>query len=65
VHIHQHIREANFLIVVLSSRTEVEDGQFLRERHNRLFLEQGVSIRNLVEKLDGYFAGTTDSWRIP
>ena len=64
LHIEQHMPDRNFLIFVLTSRTEIEHREWSREIHNLLFLEKPVSIRNLVEKLDGYFAGTTDSWRI-
>jgi len=64
LHIKQHMPDRNFLIFVLTSRTEIEHREWSREIHNLLFLEKPVSIRNLVEKLDGYFAGKTDSWRI-
>jgi hypothetical protein len=57
--------DRNFLIFVLTSRTEIEHREWSREIPNLLFLEKPVSIRNLVEKLDGYFAETTDSWRMP
>jgi CheY-like chemotaxis protein len=62
-HIQQHMPDRNFLIFVLTSRTEIEHREWSREIHNLLFLEKPVSIRNLVEKLDGYFAGMTDSGR--
>lgn len=65
LHIERHMPERNFLIFVLTSRTEIEHREWSREVPNLLFLEKPVSIRNLVEKLDGYFAETTDSWRIP
>jgi CheY-like chemotaxis protein len=64
LHIERHMPDRNFLIFVLTSRTEIEHREWSREVHNLLFLEKPVSIRNLVEKLDGYFAETTDSWRI-
>ena len=63
-HIEQHMPERKFLIFVLTSRTEIEHREWSRDIHNLLFLEKPVSIRNLLEKIDGYFAGTTDSWRI-
>jgi CheY-like chemotaxis protein len=63
-HIQAHMPDRNFLIFVLTSRTEIEHREWSREIHNLLFLEKPVSIRDLVEKLEGYFAGVTDSWRI-
>ena len=63
-YIEQRIPERKFLIFVLTSRTEIEHREWSRGINNLLFLEKPVSIRNLVEKLDGYFAGTTDSWRM-
>ena len=56
--------ERQFLIFVLTSRTEIEHREWSREIDNLLFLEKPVSIRNPVEKLDGYFAGNTDSWKV-
>jgi len=56
--------DRKFLIFVLTSRTEIEHREWSRDIDNLLFLEKPVSIRNLVEKLDGYFAGATDSWRV-
>ena len=64
LHIDEHMPNRKFLIFVLTSRTETEHREWSREIHNLLFLEKPVSIRNLVEKLNGYFAGTTDSWRV-
>jgi CheY-like chemotaxis protein len=64
LHINEHMPNRKFLIFVLTSRTEIEHREWSREIHNLLFLEKPVSIRNLVEKLNGYFAGTTDSWRV-
>ncbi len=63
-YITQRMPDRRFLIFVLTSRTEIEHREWSREIPNLLFLEKPVSIRNLVEKLDGYFAGTTDSWRV-
>lgn len=64
MHIQKNMPDRKFLIFVLTSRTEIEHRQWSREVHNLLFLEKPVSIRNLVEKLNGYFAGLTDSWRV-
>ena len=63
-HIEEYMPNRNFLIFVLTSRTEIEHREWSRHIHNLLFLEKPVSIRNLVEKLNGYFAGTTDSWQV-
>jgi CheY-like chemotaxis protein len=63
-HIKQHMPERKFLIFVLTSRTEIEHREWSRDINNLLFLEKPVSIRNLLEKIEGYFAGTTDSWRV-
>ncbi len=63
-HIQEHMPDRNFLIFVLTSRTEIEHREWTREIDNLLFLEKPVSIRDLVGKIDDYFAGTTDSWKI-
>jgi CheY-like chemotaxis protein len=63
-HIEQHMPERKFLIFVLTSRTEIEHREWSRDINNLLFLEKPVSIRNLLEKIEGYFAGVTDSWRV-
>jgi CheY-like chemotaxis protein len=63
-HIEQHMPERKFLIFVLTSRTEIEHREWSRDIDNLLFLEKPVSIRNLLEKIEGYFAGVTDSWRV-
>jgi CheY-like chemotaxis protein len=63
-HIKQHMPERKFLIFVLTSRTEIEHREWSRDIHNLLFLEKPVSIRNLLEKIEGYFAEATDSWRV-
>jgi len=63
-HIKQHMPARKFLIFVLTSRTEIEHREWSRDINNLLFLEKPVSIRNLLEKIEGYFAGTTDSWKV-
>jgi len=63
-HIKQHMPKRKFLIFVLTSRTEIEHREWSRDIDNLLFLEKPVSIRNLLEKIEGYFAGVTDSWRV-
>lgn len=54
--IQQNIPERNFLIFVLTSRTEIEHREWTRGMDNLQFLEKPVSIRDLVEKLDQYFS---------
>jgi CheY-like chemotaxis protein len=49
--IDQHMPERNFLIFVLTSRTEIEHREWSREISNLQFLEKPVSIRELLEKL--------------
>jgi CheY-like chemotaxis protein len=63
-HIQEQMPDRNFPIFVLTSRTEIEHREWTREIDNLLFLEKPVSIRDLVGKIDDYFAGTTDSWKI-
>jgi CheY-like chemotaxis protein len=63
-HIEEYMPERKFLIFVLTSRTEIEHREWSRNIRNLLFLEKPVSIRNLVEKLEGYFAGRSDSWKV-
>ena len=63
-HINEHMPERKFLIFVLTSRTEIEHREWSRDIHNLLFLEKPVSIRNLLDKIEGYFAQATDSWRV-
>jgi CheY-like chemotaxis protein len=63
-HIDQHMPERRFLIFVLTSRTEIEHREWSRDIQNLLFLEKPVSIRNLLDKIEGYFAQATDGWRV-
>jgi len=62
--IEQHMPERKFLIFVLTSRTEIEHREWSRDIRNLQFLEKPVSIRNLVEKIDAYFAEGTDNRRV-
>ena len=57
--IRQLIPNRKFLIFVLTSRTEIEHREWTREIDNLSFLEKPVSIRNLIAKLDEYFAAST------
>ena len=49
--IEQRMPERNFLIFVLTSRTEIEHREWSRNITNLQFLEKPVSIRELLEKL--------------
>lgn len=55
----QLIPNRKFLIFVLTSRTEIEHREWSRKIDNLSFLEKPVSIRNLIGKLDEYFAAST------
>ena len=48
--------DRNFLIFVLTSRTEIEHREWSREIDNLQFLEKPVSIRDLINMLAKYFA---------
>jgi CheY-like chemotaxis protein len=63
-HIDEYMPQRKFLIFVLTSRTEIEHREWSRNIKNLLFLEKPVSIRNLVDKLDGYFSESTDSRKV-
>jgi CheY-like chemotaxis protein len=58
-HIQQEMPDRKFLIFVLTSRTEVEHREWSRAIDNLSFLEKPVSIRNLINNLHEYFAGST------
>jgi len=47
----QRMPERDFLIFVLTSRTEIEHREWSRDITNLQFLEKPVSIRELLEKL--------------
>lgn len=49
--IEQRMPERNFLIFVLTSRTEIEHREWSREISNLQFLEKPISIRELLEML--------------
>ena len=46
----------DFLIFVLTSRTEIEHREWSQNIGNLMFLEKPVSIRKLITKLNDYFA---------
>lgn len=53
--------ERDFLIVVVTARTEVEHREWSRMIPNLEFLEKPVSMRKLVSRLDEHFAETAVS----
>lgn len=53
--IQSEMPEREFLIFVLTSRTEIEHREWSRKIENLQFLEKPVSIRNLIERLNEYF----------
>ncbi len=53
--IQAELPERNFLIFVLTSRTEIEHREWSRQIDNLQFLEKPVSIRNLIECLNEHF----------
>lgn len=63
-HIDEYMPNRDFLIFVLTSRTEIEHREWSRNVRNLLFLEKPVSIRNLVDKLEAYFVGNPDSLKV-
>ena len=48
--------ERSFLIIVLTSRTEIEHREWSAKIKNLQFLEKPVSMRNLISMLEDYFA---------
>ena len=54
--IQEEMPERDFLIFVLTSRTEIEHREWSQNIGNLQFLEKPVSIRKLISMLDGYFA---------
>ena len=57
----QEMPDREFLIFVLTSRTELEHREWSRAIDNLMFLEKPVSIRNLVAKLSDYFESENQS----
>ncbi len=47
--------DRDFLIFVLTSRTEIEHREWSASFDNLQFLEKPVSMRNLISQLDNYF----------
>ena len=55
--ISQSVPDREFLIFVLTSRTEIEHREWTRQLDNIQFLEKPVSIRDLTDKLAQYRGG--------
>ncbi|MEE8342922.1 MAG: response regulator [Gammaproteobacteria bacterium] len=55
-HIEAEMPDRKFLIIVLTSRAEIEHRQWSAEIPNLVFLEKPISIRRLVNQLEDYFA---------
>ena len=54
-HIAQEFPQREFLIFVLTSRTEIEHREWTSNLSNVMFLEKPVSTRNLLSMLELYF----------
>ena len=54
--IEQDMPDRKFLIVVLTSRTELEHREWSRNASNLIFSEKPVSVRKLLARLDTYFS---------
>lgn len=55
LNIEQTYPERTFLIIVLTSRTEIEHREWSSSLFNLQFLEKPVSMKNLIKMLDNYF----------
>lgn len=64
LHVHEYLTERQFLIFVLTSRTEIEHREWSRQIDNLQFLEKPVSIRNLIERLDRYFNDSAGNLKV-
>ena len=53
--IQAELPQREFLIFVVTSRTEVEHREWSSQLSNMMFLEKPISMRNLLAKLDEYF----------
>ena len=60
----QRYPERKFLIIVLTSRTEIEHRQWSAQIDNLQFLEKPVSMRNLINGLNEYFAAQAESSQV-
>lgn len=52
----QELPQRDFLIFVLTSRTEIEHREWSREIHNLQFMEKPLSIRKLLTAMESYFS---------
>ncbi len=57
--IEEKMPDRQFLILVITSRTEVEHREWSRELKNTMFLEKPASMRRLLSTLDEYFDNRT------
>lgn len=55
-HIQAEMPERRFLIFILTSRTEVEHREWSSHIDNVMFMEKPVSMKDLLARLDQYFA---------
>ncbi len=62
--ISQRYPERKYLIIVLTSRTEIEHRQWSAEIGNLRFLEKPVSMRNLINGLNEYFSAPQETSRV-
>ena len=51
----EEMPQRDFLIFVVTSRTEIEHREWSDKIDNLMFLEKPVSMRQLVKELDNYF----------
>ena len=56
--IQAELPQRDFLIFVLTSRTEIEHREWSRHITNLQFLEKPISIRKLIAQLNDYFDST-------
>lgn len=54
--LHADMPDRDFLIVVITARTEVEHREWSRLIPNLEFVEKPISVRKLVSRLESYFA---------
>lgn len=54
--IQQEMPQRQFLIFVVTSRTEIEHREWSNVIDNLMFLEKPVSVRNLIKQVDQYFS---------
>ncbi len=57
--IEERMPDRKFLILVITSRTEIEHREWSRQLENAMFLEKPASMRRLISMLDSYFDNRT------